>query len=68
MGTAPTDGRLFVASGLNFGNGPGRHTVFAKWDTDNGRWTDVEDEATELTYLTHWFDVDELPSPDGGEQ
>jgi hypothetical protein len=61
------DGDIVVASGLDWGDGPGRHIVFAKWS--DYCWVDVRDEATELRYLTHWLNIHELPAPDaqGGQ-
>lgn len=61
ISTAPKDGSRFVATGHNYGlYSEGRHACVAQWF--RGSWIEASEwnEASELTYLTHWMP---LPSP-----
>ena len=61
ISTAPKDGSRFVATGYNYGlYSEGRHACVAQWF--RGSWIEASEwnEASELTYLTHWMP---LPSP-----
>jgi hypothetical protein len=61
--TAPKDGTTIIATGLNYGTGPGRHLALVYWDQERHTpgWYDRAESGEDYIYLAHWCEVD-IPS------
>ena len=63
--TAPKDGTVIVATGYNFGDESNeRHYVITSWE--DGSWIECSEwnDASYLTYLTHWMPLPPAPAID----
>ena len=60
--TAPKDGTVILASGLDYGKGPSRHYSVVEWmdfGCESGWYPD--EDANPIIYLSHWMPLPEPP-------
>ena len=63
--TGPKDGTEVLVTGLDYGKGPSRHLLIARWEAGEGMWADHYTDAsgsTHLCHLTHWMPLPSLPN------